>query len=513
MLVIRATLRLQQQISQIINKMFGSNISGIISPYVCDGYSSLSTNSLIVGPTLINQCSYIEGYCDVSLNAGFWTFLNKDRCELTMLFNYAGTGYAELQRLESCCINVISLTTFISNYSTTKFVGFGSDEGCSRCISLRISNANFCSSCTGFYYCNSNCFNSTPTTIISGSVNSYCFSDRFSSAVCMMDLPNGFPDCINVYLSGNQQSFVNPTFFQGSGVQFGSIFFPSCCFISKTISYISTTGEGGYGCIPNSGNYCSILKTVEKALNEKAVIRCFPYDVKMSNFNLQPKAHADFYINPTGGGLAQPLLQINFFQVPMWNKSPYVNSDNLVSDNIVNIKLPEPKADKNGRAVRRYVKVTRLSHETLSTLISKRVSLAKVTEVIPQRFSYPFSAIVGTKIDSRAFAQIPTRTFDCKLKKVLVPANYFPFDDLGEDIRYTKGEGIYRIYDGDWNGTFKLMWTNNPAWVLMDLIINKRYGLGNYIESEQVDIWELYKIARWCDGVDERGYYLSLIHI
>ena len=174
------------------------------------------------------------------------------------------------------------------------------------------------------------------------------------------------------------------------------------------------------------------------------------------------------------------------------------------------IDIPPPKEDAQGKPIRRFVKVTRLSHESLSTMISKKVSLQKVTEVIPQIFSYPFSAIVGTKIDSRAFSNIPDRSYDCKLKKVLVPSNYFPLDEQGLDVRYIRGNGEFRIYNGDWDGTFKIAWTNNPAWVLMDMLVNKRYGLGNYIESEQVDIWELYKIARWCDGVDDDGYYYGV---
>jgi hypothetical protein len=63
------------------------------------------------------------------------------------------------------------------------------------------------------------------------------------------------------------------------------------------------------------------------------------------------------------------------------------------------------------------------------------------------------------------------------------------------------------IYRGIWDGTFKLSWTDNPAWILMDLLINKRYGLGNYIESSQIDIWELYQIAKWCDACDENGIF------
>ena len=197
-----------------------------------------------------------------------------------------------------------------------------------------------------------------------------------------------------------------------------------------------------------------------------------------------------------------------FFEFDISNT---LSTNNLYASSSNNaIQLPKPKLDENLKPIRRYIKITKLSHETLSGLVSKKIGVQKITEIIPQNFSYPFSAMVGTKIDSRAFAQIPTRTFECKLKKVLVPSNYFIQDILGNDVRYLEGNGKYLIYNGDWDGSFKLAWTNNPAWILMDILTNKRYGLGNYIESEQIDIWELYKISRWCDGVDDRGFYYGV---
>jgi len=174
--------------------------------------------------------------------------------------------------------------------------------------------------------------------------------------------------------------------------------------------------------------------------------------------------------------------------------------------------------------VKRYIRVTKLSAETNSSLLRKECSLAKVTEIIPQNFSYPNSAIIATKIDSRSFGSVPTRTFDCKLKKVRVPSNYYPTLSNGKDKRYYSSELSFNeaesldkvIYDGDWNGEFKiddttgqylLEWTDNPAWILLDLITNGRYGLGQYMDDSQIDIFDLYKIARFCDAVDDFGFF------
>ena len=110
---------------------------------------------------------------------------------------------------------------------------------------------------------------------------------------------------------------------------------------------------------------------------------------------------------------------------------------------------------------KRYIRVTKLSFESHSVLLNKDVSLDKVTEIIPVDLPYPFSAIVGTKLDSRAFGSIPPRSFDCKLKKVRLPSNYFPVVN-GIDKRYWETQAKYNscpkdsklIYAGDWDGTF-----------------------------------------------------------
>ena len=166
---------------------------------------------------------------------------------------------------------------------------------------------------------------------------------------------------------------------------------------------------------------------------------------------------------------------------------------------------------------KRYIKVTKLSAETFSILISKEVTLKKVTEIIPVNLTYPFSAIIGTKVDSKSFSSIPQRTFDARLKLVKIPTNYFPTEEgyRKVDKRYydttsefnEAAEEKKSIYKGDWSGGFKMGWTDNPAWILYDLLTNTRYGLGRYVNPEDINKWELYKIGRFNDAVDANGNF------
>ena len=45
-----------------------------------------------------------------------------------------------------------------------------------------------------------------------------------------------------------------------------------------------------------------------------------------------------------------------------------------------------------------------------------------------------------------------------------------------------------------------LFWTNNPAWIIYDLITDKTFGAGKYgVNPESVDKWSFYKFAQRCD--------------
>lgn len=193
-----------------------------------------------------------------------------------------------------------------------------------------------------------------------------------------------------------------------------------------------------------------------------------------------------------------------------------IDGENLNDANLTRpFDLPSLNDGEDPSTTKRYIKVVKLSCETNSTLINKEISLGKVTEIIDQRLSYPFSAIAGIKLDARAFGAIPERSYDCKLKKVKIPSNYKIIDsETRIDIRYVKSAKDYtttkQIYEGDWDGSFTEGWTDNPAWILYDLLTSKRYGLGAYIDEAQVNKWELYKIARFCDAVDDEGYFIGV---
>lgn len=55
-----------------------------------------------------------------------------------------------------------------------------------------------------------------------------------------------------------------------------------------------------------------------------------------------------------------------------------------------------------------------------------------------------------------------------------------------------------QIYVGTWDGTFVYSWTQNPVWIIYDILTNTTYGLG--IPEDNIDKYKFYQVAQYCDA-------------
>lgn len=140
------------------------------------------------------------------------------------------------------------------------------------------------------------------------------------------------------------------------------------------------------------------------------------------------------------------------------------------------------------------VKIVRLSDDTVSSLVQNATYVDSITELYGSLLTYPNSAIVRSLFNAEFFSSIPDRAFEFNLLKVKIPGNYNPITRTYE----TSG---FATTNGYWDGTLTTgkYWSNNPAWCLYDLLTNRRYGLGRYIDDLNVDVFTLYKIGQYCD--------------
>jgi len=136
------------------------------------------------------------------------------------------------------------------------------------------------------------------------------------------------------------------------------------------------------------------------------------------------------------------------------------------------------------------IRVTRITPNQNNNKIADTMQIAGFTEVIDAKLRYPNTALLYIEFSAEQFRNIPAVTIECQARKWLVPSNYNP---------------EARSYTGIWDGTLKEAWTDNPAWITYGITVNDRFGLGRRIKPWQVDKWELYRIAQYCDQLVPDG--------
>ena len=131
------------------------------------------------------------------------------------------------------------------------------------------------------------------------------------------------------------------------------------------------------------------------------------------------------------------------------------------------------------------LRVRKITADANSAKIGDTVVLQSYTEVIDAKLTYPHTALLYIEFDSKQFnGSIPQVTCEPKMRVIRIPSNYDP---------------EHRAYSGTWDGSFKWAWTNNPAWVFYDIVVSDRFGLGDRIKMQNIDKWELYRVAQYCD--------------
>ncbi|WP_272670755.1 TipJ family phage tail tip protein [Providencia sp. PROV147] len=151
------------------------------------------------------------------------------------------------------------------------------------------------------------------------------------------------------------------------------------------------------------------------------------------------------------------------------SNSPYLTA--VIIDN-----LPSPPFS---------IRMVRITPDSNSDKLQNNTIWSSYTEITDINQTYPGSAVAGLTFESEQFGnQYPSRSYLIRGRIVQVPDNYNPET---------------REYSGIWSGTFKPAYTNNPAWVLYDLLTNPRAGLGKRLKLSEIDKFALYVIGQYCD--------------
>lgn len=140
------------------------------------------------------------------------------------------------------------------------------------------------------------------------------------------------------------------------------------------------------------------------------------------------------------------------------------------------------------------IRVRRISDDNRDERTRNKTYFSSYVEVQRVKLSYPHTALAAVSIDSLQFGNnFPRRNYLIKGRIVKIPSNYDP---------------DRRTYDtAVWNGLFKEGWTNNPAWILYDILTQPRFStVARRIRETDIDKWQLYKIAKYCDELVDDGF-------
>jgi len=111
------------------------------------------------------------------------------------------------------------------------------------------------------------------------------------------------------------------------------------------------------------------------------------------------------------------------------------------------------------------IKVTRVTADSSDSKIVNAFQWNNYVEVKFKKLAYPNTALVGLRVDAEQFTSIPSRKYLVRGIKVKIPHNATP-----------RADGSLS-YSGIFNGTLgAAQYTNDPAFVLFDLLTSERYG-------------------------------------
>ena len=121
------------------------------------------------------------------------------------------------------------------------------------------------------------------------------------------------------------------------------------------------------------------------------------------------------------------------------------------------------------------IRITSLGKEFNSDTLAQNDDLIwyDFTARVGEKTRYPNSAVVGFKFNAEQFPSIPQRSYKIRGIKVRIPHNATVQSD--GSLQYDSSTPF--------NGTLKTTreWTNDPAFILYDLLTNTRYGLGSQV--------------------------------
>jgi len=141
------------------------------------------------------------------------------------------------------------------------------------------------------------------------------------------------------------------------------------------------------------------------------------------------------------------------------------------------------------------IRVTRVTADSTTSSLIDAFRWTSIGEIIDDSNTYANSAYASLRLDSMQFQSIPTRKYRIRGIKVRIPgagasgSGTPSIDSATGRIIYPTGY----IFNGVMGAA---QWCSCPSMVLLDLLLDTRYGFGNHITESSLDLFSFVTASK-----------------
>ena len=151
------------------------------------------------------------------------------------------------------------------------------------------------------------------------------------------------------------------------------------------------------------------------------------------------------------------------------------------------------------------IRVTRVTADSSDSSLIDAFTWTSLGEIIDDSNTYANSAYASLRLDSMQFQSIPTRKYRIRGIKVRIPGAGASGSGT-PTVDANTGRIIYPtgyIFNGVMGAA---QWCSCPAMVLLDLLLDTRYGFGNHITESSLDLFSFVTASKFANTLVSDGF-------
>jgi len=151
------------------------------------------------------------------------------------------------------------------------------------------------------------------------------------------------------------------------------------------------------------------------------------------------------------------------------------------------------------------IRVTRVTADSSDSSLQDAFQWTSFAEIIDDSNTYANSAYASVRLDSMQFQSIPSRKYRIRGIKVRIPGAGANSSGT-PTVDGTTGRIVYPdgyIFNGVMGAA---QWCSCPAMVLLDLLLDTRYGFGNHITESSLDLFSFVTASKFANTLVDDGF-------